>query len=145
MVDKIAVECMHEDADIFQSSILESRQAEHAAEVHAAEERARILHRQKKVNKFFFFIQVFLFGIPMRIQRRTKMRRFQASRKANDLKVSWRGGGVAPRTRGTCFALMAQYESLSLAGASFLLSRFLAGSSFLDFSCYQELNLSLAT
>lgn len=50
MLDKIAVESMHEDADIFQSSILESRQAEHAAEVHAAEERARIQHRQKKVN-----------------------------------------------------------------------------------------------
>lgn len=50
MVDKIAVEIMHEEADIFQSSILESRQAEHAAEVHAAEERARIQHRQKKVN-----------------------------------------------------------------------------------------------
>lgn len=49
MVDKTAVAAMYEDAEVFQSSILESRQAEHAAEVIAAEERARTHRKQKKV------------------------------------------------------------------------------------------------
>lgn len=49
MVDKEAVGVMYEDAEVFQSSILESRQAEHAAEVIAAEERARAHRKQKKV------------------------------------------------------------------------------------------------
>lgn len=50
MVDKKAVGNMYEDAQVFQSSILESRQAEHAAEVMAAEERARVHRKQKKVT-----------------------------------------------------------------------------------------------
>lgn len=41
---------MYEDAEVFQSNILESRQAEHAAEVIAAEERARVFQKQKKVR-----------------------------------------------------------------------------------------------
>ncbi|CAM9541220.1 unnamed protein product [Ectocarpus fasciculatus] len=51
MVDKKAVTNMYEDAEVFQSSILESRQAEHAAEVIAAEERARAFQKQKKVER----------------------------------------------------------------------------------------------
>lgn len=50
MQDKKAVLHMYSDAEVFQSSILECRQAEHAAEVVAAEERARIHHKQKKVR-----------------------------------------------------------------------------------------------
>lgn len=60
MVDKKAVAAMYEDAEVFQSSILESRQAEHAAEVMAAEERARAHRKQKKVvtyihTKYFVY------------------------------------------------------------------------------------------
>ncbi|CAM9635039.1 unnamed protein product [Pylaiella littoralis] len=51
MVDKEAVGVMYEDAEVFQSSILESRQAEHAAEVIAAEERARAHRKQKKTER----------------------------------------------------------------------------------------------
>ncbi|CAM9860499.1 unnamed protein product, partial [Ectocarpus sp. 13 AM-2016] len=51
MVDKKAVSNMYEDAEVFQSNILESRQAEHAAEVIAAEERARAFQKQKKVER----------------------------------------------------------------------------------------------
>lgn len=51
MVDKKEVASMYEDAAVFQSNILESRQAEHAAEVRAAEERARANQKQKKVKK----------------------------------------------------------------------------------------------
>lgn len=50
MVDKKAVDNMYEDAEVFQSSILEARQADHAAEVMAAEERARAHRKQKKVR-----------------------------------------------------------------------------------------------
>lgn len=50
MEDKVAVAHMYEDAEVFQSSILEARQMEHAEEVRAAEERARLLHKQKKVG-----------------------------------------------------------------------------------------------
>lgn len=50
MVDKKAVANMYEDAKVFQSSILEARQAEHAAEMIAAEERARAHRKQKKVR-----------------------------------------------------------------------------------------------
>lgn len=53
MEDKVAVAHMYEEAEVFQSSILESRQVEHAAEVHAAEERARIYQKQKKVRRCF--------------------------------------------------------------------------------------------
>lgn len=51
MIDKKDVASMYEDAEVFQSNILESRQAEHASEVRAAEERARAHHKQKKVKK----------------------------------------------------------------------------------------------
>lgn len=51
MVDKKAVANMYEDAEVFQSNILESRQAEHAAEVIAAEERARAFQKQKKASE----------------------------------------------------------------------------------------------
>ncbi len=51
MVDKKAADNMYDDAEMFQSSILESRQAEHAAELLAAEERARVLRKQKKVGE----------------------------------------------------------------------------------------------
>ena len=50
MVDKKAVGNMYEDAEVFQSSILEARQAEHAQEMLAAEERARAHRKQKKVT-----------------------------------------------------------------------------------------------
>lgn len=50
MVDKKAVANMYDDAEVFQSSILEARQAEHAAEMMAAEERARAHRKQKKVR-----------------------------------------------------------------------------------------------
>lgn len=50
MVDKKAVGNMYDDAEVFQSSILEARQAEHAAEIMAAEERARAHRKQKKVR-----------------------------------------------------------------------------------------------
>lgn len=50
MVDKKAAANMYDDAEMFQSSILESRQAEHAAELLAAEERARVHRKQKKVS-----------------------------------------------------------------------------------------------
>lgn len=49
MEDKKSVGHLYEDAEIFQSSILEARQVEHAGEVRAAEERARVIHKQKKV------------------------------------------------------------------------------------------------
>ena len=49
MEEKKAVGHMYQDAEVFQAMILESRQAEHAAEVQEAEERARVLHKQKKV------------------------------------------------------------------------------------------------
>lgn len=51
MEEKRAVAHMYEDADVFQSSILEARQVEHAEEVRAAEERARQIHKQKKARK----------------------------------------------------------------------------------------------
>lgn len=50
MVDKKAVVNMYEDAEVFQSSILETRQVEHKAELIAAEERARATRKQKKVK-----------------------------------------------------------------------------------------------
>lgn len=50
MVDKKDVANMYDDAEVFQSSILETRQAEHAAEMVAAEERARAQRKQKKVQ-----------------------------------------------------------------------------------------------
>lgn len=56
MVDKQAVLHMYSDAEVFQSSILESRQVEHAAEVEAAEERARIHVKQKKVRAYSYLL-----------------------------------------------------------------------------------------
>lgn len=50
MVDKKDVGNMYDDAEVFQSSILEARQVEHAAEMMAAEERARAHRKQKKVT-----------------------------------------------------------------------------------------------
>lgn len=51
MEEKKAVAHMYDDAEMFQEMMLESRQVEHAAEVQEAEERARVLHRQKKVQR----------------------------------------------------------------------------------------------
>lgn len=48
--DKSAVAHMYEDAEVFQSSILEARQLEFAEEVRVAEERAWLNHKQKKVG-----------------------------------------------------------------------------------------------
>lgn len=42
---------MHDEAGVFQSSILESRQADYAAEVQAAEEIERTTLKQKKVGE----------------------------------------------------------------------------------------------
>lgn len=50
MEEKKAVAHMYDDAENFQEIMLESRQVEHAAEVQEAEERARVHHRQKKVQ-----------------------------------------------------------------------------------------------
>lgn len=50
MEEKRGVAHMYEDAELFQTSILQAKELEHAEEVRAAEERARQIHKQKKVG-----------------------------------------------------------------------------------------------